>query len=720
MQEKFTNRIIRLISRPDYQPLKHRALARALNVPDTDFESFRQALEDLRRQDKLIIGPKNCISLPQMTNRVVGLFESTSRGFGFVRPEKLTAQGDLFIPAGNALDAVSGDRVVARVSKYGKRGGQMRLTGQITEILERGFTQLVGTLTREGKNWFVRPDGKQLTEIVAVDDPGAKDARAGDKVLVEIAGYPTENYYAQGIILERLGKSGLSSTELKAVIRRFQLEDKFTPSALRQARRAVQDFDPEKAVKQGLREDIRNQTVITIDPFDARDFDDAISLRKLPHDQWQLGVHIADVSHFITPDSQLDRQAQHRGTSVYLPQYVIPMLPEQLSNHICSLQEGQDRFVKSAYIKLDNKGKILATRFANSVIRSTQRFAYEQVDLILQGKTGGFKPAMINQIKKMEQLALILQKRRQKQGMLTLDLPKADLIYDDDGHVIDAKPESTTFSHTMIEMFMLEANEAVARLLDSFNVPFLRRIHPEPDSLATGQSARIIKICGYVIPKNINRQGVQDLLNAVRGKPESFIINLAILKSMQPAEYSPSPIGHYAIASTHYCHFTSPIRRFPDLTVHRLLQAYLEGHLSKKTTENFPGYQQLEELGQHCTKTEKNAEKAENDLRDAKILQMLSNRLGEEMDAVVTSITNFGLFAQCERFLIEGLIRPNDIPRKTSPRPPGKAKSPRIQKNQSRGSFTDWCPYKMGQTIRVRIAAVNPAARTLDLVPVPG
>ncbi len=717
MPERYTKRVMLILSRLDYQPLKVRALARALNIPDEEYGAFHKSVETLRREGRIVLGPRNTVCLPEMTNRLVGTFEATSRGFGFVRPDTPTAQGDLFIPSGAVLDAISGDRVVARVTRRRHRGGERSFIGQVVEILERAATQFVGTLEKEGRQWFVQPDGKQLTERIAVDDPGAKNARQGDKVLVEIVSFPTEQYFANGVIIEKLGKSGTANAELKAVIRRFQLEDKFSKRALNDTRKAINAFDSQSAIQTGERSDLRDQTIITIDPADARDFDDAISLRKLPNGNWLLGVHIADVSHFVQPETELDNEARTRGTSVYLPQHVIPMLPEILSNGLCSLQEDQDRFTKSAYIELDEDGQVQATCFDNSVIRSTRRLTYEEVDCILEGKTGGFPKKIINLIRKMEHVARILAQRRQNAGMLSLDLPKADLIYDDQGRVIDAQPESTTFSHTMIEMFMLEANEAVARLLDSIRVPFLRRIHPEPDALATGDSARVLRLCGYTIPKNINRQGLQDLLQRVKGKPESFIINLAILKSMSPAEYSPSPIGHYAIASEQYCHFTSPIRRYPDLTIHRLLQAYLAGRLTPQTIRDFPDYEMLDELGRHCTRTEQNAEDAERELRTFKLLQMLSAHIGEERNAVVTSITNFGVFVQLERFLIEGLIRAEDIARQTSQKQ-GKRKGSRKTPRTQRGKFPDWCPYKLGAKLRVRIAAVNLPARTLDLAPV--
>jgi ribonuclease R len=714
MPQRYTQRIIKTLSRRDYQPLKQRALARALSVPDEDYPAFVQAIKDLMAEEKIVEGPKSTIVLPSMEGKITGVFESTSKGYGFLRPENPFMQGDLFIPAGAALDAVTGDTVVAKVTSQTKRGGQARYTGRIIEIVARGRSQYVGTLQCEHGHWSVQADGRELADPIMVDDPTAKNAKAGDKVVVEILHYPTERYRAQGVILERLGKGGAPSVELKAVMCRFQLPEKFSRAVLDDAREAVELFEQASRKITDDREDARDQTIITIDPVDAKDFDDAISIRKLPKGVWELGVHIADVSFFIPEGGPLDYEAKKRANSVYLPGHVVPMLPELLSNGICSLQPARDRFVKSAYIRLDPNGEVLETRFANSVIRSARRLTYEDAEDILAGKTIGFSDEVIALVRDMEKLARIIQNRRRRAGMLTLELPRAELVFDAQGRVIDARPESTSFPHTIIEMFMVEANEAAARMLDSLRVPFLRRVHPEPDALARTESARVIKLCGYVVPKNINRHGLQKLLDSVRGKPQSFVINLAVLKSLQRAEYSPAPMGHYALASEYYCHFTSPIRRYPDLEVHRLIQARLDSRLTRKTAIEFPDEAQLEELGRHCSQAERNAQKAEDDLRSFMILQMLQERVGEEINAVVTSITNFGVFVQCERVLIDGLIKAEDVMRHEAAKSRGKHAHP----SRSRaGSFTERCPYRIGQELRVRIAAVNPSARTLDLVP---
>lgn len=727
MPTRFTDRIFRLLKRRDYEPMKPRQMAQALKVPDDEYDAFKQALGLLMDSGRINITGADMVQLPEMKNRIVGEYQASSKGFGFIRPDPPVLEGDVFVPPGQSMDAVTGDIVAAYVYKRGKRGGKFRCNAKVIEVLERSQVEYVGTLHKRGQQWYVQPDGDDFTDVIAVDDPSAKDARDGDKVIVDIVQYPTQFDFAQGVILERLGKSGLEKTELQSIIRRYQLEEKFSRPALREAKQASRNLDVETLIEQGHREDLRKQTIITIDPVDARDFDDAISLRRLPHGHWLLGVHIADVSQFVTPGSHLDEEAHRRATSVYLPRCVIPMIPEHLSNGICSLQEGQDRLVKSAYIKLDENAGVLETRFANSVIRSAHRLTYEQVDDILAGNHHGHSKPVLSLVQKMEKLARSLQERRRRDGMLELALPKAELVYDEEGRVVDAHPESDTFSHTMIEMFMLEANEAVARLLDSVKVPFLRRVHPEPDSLASGEMGRVINLCGYTVPKSIDREGIQKLLNAVRGKPESFLVNLAVLRSLSKAVYTPAPMGHYALASRHYCHFTSPIRRYPDLSVHRLVQAWIEGRLREESLDDFDDFETLQTLGDHCSERERNAEDAENDLREFKLMQMMEKHIGEEFDGIVTSVMNFGVFIQIDKYLVEGLIPAEDVIHWHQQQ--GKNKKSKSKKNRrsrkdkgkdkgKQGSFSEESPLKLGKRVRVRLADVKLHARKIDFTPV--
>ena len=482
--------------------------------------------------------------------------------------------------------------------------------------------------------------------------------------------------------------------------------------------------------------------IVTIDPDDARDFDDAISLRKLKGavtkaqssgDEeadieqllarsvnetgaaaWELGVHIADVSNFVPVESPMDMEARTRGNSTYFPGYVIPMLPEILSNGVCSLQENQPRLCKSAFIRYDAAGRVVGTRFSNSLIHSRKRLTYKQAQAIIDDAKGEGQPYTkglleappnpnvlpvgedIRQLLvSMDRLARIIRQRRLAEGMIVLDLPVVELIINEEGHVIDAKPEDDSFTHKIIEMFMVEANEAVSRWLTKAGLPVLRRIHPDPDVMSTEQVRQFMLVAGRKVPKVLDRKAMQGMLDSVRGTPIAYAIHLAILKTMSSAEYSPQAIGHFALASDNYAHFTSPIRRYADLVIHRCFDAVLarkhEGRgksvkrekTSKQAAKSAPAtevksgipgnrrgagmmpehlgmtpdYATLVNLGKHLSFTERRSSDAERELRAVKVLQLLAEHIGDVIDGVVTGVTSFGVFVQSTRFLTEGMIR---------------------------------------------------------------
>jgi ribonuclease R len=533
-----------------------------------------------------------------------------------------------------------------------------------------------------------------------VTDISAKNAKQKDKVVVEIITWPTEKYLAQGVITEVLGKAGQYETEISSIIHQFHLPCDFDESCLQQARKAAAEFDTENL---DGREDITDKLIITIDPADAKDFDDAISLEKDNDGNWILGVHIADVSQFIPPDSPLDKEAYLRGNSIYLPGRTIPMLPEILSNGICSLQPEQKRFCKSAYITYDKNANIINRRFANSVICSKQRLTYIQADKALKGRKKTVKKQVFDLLKLMEELAHLIEQRRRNNGMLHLDLPETEPLMDKAGRICDVIPADTSYPHTIIEMFMVEANDAVAVLLDKLDLPLIRRIHPEPDTLTLKNLSKIIKTLGLSLPTVPDRFAIQNLLNFVRGQEACLAVNLLVLRSFEKAEYAPLQIGHYALASTHYCHFTSPIRRYADLMVHRLLDAYIRKNKAKAQV-----YLDLNEIGKHITFTEQRAEDAERELKAVLILQFLSKRIGEVLDCVITGVAGFGVFAQSSKYGVEGLIRLQDL---------GNDTFKLNQKNQSlvgqRTAFT----IRMGMPIKVRILSINIPARQLNLAP---
>ena len=563
-------------------------------------------------------------------------------------------------------------------------GGERDITGDILEVVDRKRAGFTGELRKRGGLWIVLPDGKELTQPIVVKDPTVKNAGEGDKVVIEITKYPQGNDLGEGVITKVLGEAGLPDVETQAVIAAFELPGEFPKECVEQGRAAAAQYEVDlaKGDRSGWtdRIDMRNDFIITIDPNDSKDFDDAISIHLDPDGTWRLGVHIADVAHFIPPGSALDVESRLRGNSCYLLRLVIPMLPEVISNGICSLSEGVARFCKSAFMHYSAEGKILSENVGQTLIKSAKRLTYLEAQALIDGdlrearKHAKTEPKytdqLIKTLRQMDTLAKAIRQRRRKQGMIHLDLPEVSLKFDDAGHVIDAEPEDTSFTHTLIEMFMVEANEAVARLLDSQQVPLMRRTHPEPEARGTERLRQFVTVAGFKLPKILDRKAIQALLASVKGKPESHAISLAVLKSLTRAEYSPEPIGHYALASEQYCHFTSPIRRYADLTIHRLLDAYFEagGDANrggrKKTRidpENVPSSDDLMTLGKHLSFTERRGDDAERDLRQVKILELHQHRIGEEFSGVATGITNFGVFVQIQTFLIDGLIRYEDL-----------------------------------------------------------
>lgn len=685
MSKRFSDRILEFIRQPGYSPMRKKRLAHAMGIASAEMGDFHDAVDALRRVGRVVIGTNEGIMLARKPGGVVGTYRGNPRGFGFVVPDESTEHGDLYIPQGDSLDAVTGDKVECTVQSRGKRDGKQAFGGRVVKVLERGNSKFVGTLQLEESRWFIEAEGNTLHGPILIGDPHAKGARAGDQVVVEIVQYPREGSPAKGVIAERLGQYGEPGVDLVSIVKQHHLPDEFPEGVLAETRQKARDFDPDEAA--ASREDLSDTTIITIDPDTARDFDDAISLEQLEGSAgdkaskgewhkakgkhgaaaWELGVHIADVSTFVEPGSELDTEAVSRGTSVYLPGRVIPMLPEILSNGLCSLQEGEPRLCKSAFIRYDGEGRVVATRFANTVIRSAKRLTYGEAQAIVDGEKSPHGKVVVELVRKMNTLAKVIQKRRLKDGMIVLSLPAVDLVMNEEGRVVDAQPEDTSFSHTIIEMFMVEANEAVARLLTSLKAPFLRRIHPPPDEESTTAMARFLRAAGMTLPKKIEPRDLQRVLEELRGKPEGHAVNLAVLKSMQMAEYSPREVGHFALASEDYAHFTSPIRRYPDLMVHRLLELYFEGKLplgkkrGAQRPEGYLEYDALVEFGRRMSYLSRRAESAERELKLLKVLTLLDQQVGETFEGVVTGVANFGLFVQHPKYLVDGLLRLEDL-----------------------------------------------------------
>jgi ribonuclease R len=732
MAEPLQTRILSHLRSDRYRPQPPRGLAKELQLAaDEVYPSFRDALRELMHEGRVVLGAGGTIMLPgnQPARDVfTGTYRHNRRGFGFVVPTDPSEHEDLYIPEGHNAGAITGDIVRAKITSRGQRDGKTIYSGRITEIIERTQKRFVGTLVRKGNEWSVMPDGNAFTEPILAPDAASRHLRAGTKVVIEVTAFPENGAWARGVITEVLGKPGEKDVDLKSTIVMFNLPERFPDEVLAQARQAVDAFDP--GAERRNRLDLTRETICTIDPDDAKDYDDAISLHQLENGQWELGVHIADVSWFVPTESAMGAEAAERGNSCYFPGYVIPMLPEILSNGVCSLQEEVPRLCKSAFITYDENAMPVAARFANSVIQSAKRLRYREAQAILDGAEviphpdgprtiADYERSVVELLHDMSTLARRLQKRRQQQGQIVLELPEVELVLDEDGRIVDAVPEDQSFTHTLIEMFMVEANEAVARLLDSQNVPFLRRTHPEPEPQGNERLRQFVTAAGFKLPKQLDRKAIQGLLHAVRGKPEAFAISLAVLKSLTRAEYSPELIGHYALASEHYCHFTSPIRRYADLTIHRLLDAYFAAagqtggakqrggrKRAKIDPSDVPSADELKKLGSHLSFTERRADDAERELRQVKILELLREQVGQEFAGVVTGITNFGVFVQIQTYLIDGLIRYEhlmddwwDVDDKIG---------------QIRGQRTGQV-IRIGDTVKTVVARVDMPRRELDL-----
>jgi ribonuclease R len=686
-------RILDHVNQPNYQPVKPRVIAKKLGIAADAVADFKRVLKRLVKQGRLAYGSSHLVlpvvghavrandapqvvdsagdgtnSVPydgrrkspprSLANHATGVFRRAQAGFGFVRPADSASLGDrkldIFIPADRTLDAASGDTVLVRLQKH-RDVRRPNPVGEIVEVLERDTHQFVGTYFEAGGNAYAQVDGTLFVRPILLGDPGAKNAQPDDKVVFEMVRFPTHYRDGEGVIVEVLGARGDPGVDTLSIIREFNLPEGFADDVLDDARKQAERFDESIA---GQRVDLTRETVITIDPIDARDFDDAISLERIENGHWRLGVHIADVSHFVRAKSPLDREALHRGTSVYLPDRVLPMLPEIISNNLASLQPHKVRYTKTVFIEFTPEGARVAADAHSAAIKSRRRFAYEEVDQWLadrEGWRGKLGHEVHDLLGRMHELAMILRARRFGRGALELTMKEIKVDLDKDGRVSGAHVVENTESHQIIEEFMLAANEAVAELLHEAGFLFLRRVHSDPDPRKLEALDEFVAELGFQTPSLVSRFALQKLLAHVAGRPEQHAVNYAVLRSLQRAIYSPAEEGHYALASDCYCHFTSPIRRYPDLTIHRLFDQYL--HRRKPTND----MEELIRLGEQCSDREQRAEAAERELTKLKLLIYMSERIGEEMDAVVTGVEDFGLFVQGINLPAEGLVRVSSL-----------------------------------------------------------
>ncbi|MFV1975241.1 MAG: ribonuclease R, partial [Candidatus Scalindua sp.] len=651
-------KVIHFIYSRQYSPMNASELAGHFNIDDSESQQFCTLLKELELKGEIVRIKKEQYANPKKANLLVGVLDGNQKGFGFVVPVKEGVSDDIYVDSEGLGSAMHGDVVVVRLpsqkkKKKGKRQRKKeRNVGKIINVLHRENETIVGTLKKSRHFNYVAPDNSKLPRdiYVSMDDP--KGAEHGDKVIVKIDQWPTRHLNSEGTIVEILGKDGEPAVDIKSIIHQFKLPFKFNENTLAEAQEFRQTISPDEI---GARLDLRSELIITIDPDDAKDFDDAISLKKDKTGNWLLGVHIADVSYYANEDSPIDKEARKRGTSVYLPGTVIPMLPEVLSNGICSLKEGEDRLTKSIFFTYSDDGKLLSSEIKHSVINVKKRLTYHNATKILMESDEDDTDPVTNLLLESSKLAKLLYKNRMEEGALELNLPEINIRVGKDGKIDTIEKTTRDISHIIIEEFMIAANQAAATFMHQNNLPSVCRSHPEPDEDEMLDFAEFIFNCKNKRIDPLNKKRLQAFLDEISDHPESYIINLMLLRSMKKAEYSTTETSHFALGLEHYAHFTSPIRRYPDLIVHRLLDLFFQGKLKPKSVKA-SWNEKITGWAKHCSATEKRAQEAEREIIKLKLLRHMKEHADKVMEGIITGIQEYGLFVQIDEFQLDGLV----------------------------------------------------------------
>jgi ribonuclease R len=671
--------ILGLLARKDYRPLNKIDIARKLGLTGTGQVALRKSLRELERAGEIARIRKNRYVLPAEADLVTGKLSIHQAGYGFLALEP-PGGTDVFIAAENIGTAMHGDRVVARISRdepYRRIKG--RREGRVIRILERAHDTIVGTLQRSRNFYYVVPDDPRIVHDVYVGQVSnsPQDERAvaglplatskvtpqiGDKVVVRLEAWESRHVNPEGEIIEVLGPASAPGIDMLSIIRKYHLPTEFPMDVLDQAKGIPETVDARQF--EG-REDLRGEFIVTIDPDDARDFDDAIQVEKIGSG-WRLGVHIADVAAYVEPDSPLDREARRRGNSVYLPDRVIPMLPERLSNGVCSLKPGVDRLTHSVFIQFDKRGSAKSARFTRSVIRSAHRLTYKQAYTIL---TAPPADQLGERLHLAWELAAVLRKKRFEHGALDLDFPEVKVWVDKDGRPVKLERVENDESHQLIEEFMLVANEAVARELKKRAIPTVYRIHENPDPEKLAEYREFVLGFDYRVGDLTHRAELQRLVASFRGKPEEQALKVALLKSLKRARYSPQPLGHYGLAKANYLHFTSPIRRYADLVVHRALardSAGAGGRPARSASALYqPDMAEIASIAEHVSTTERTAAEAEGDAIQMKKLEFFQRQLDERKPQIfrasIVDVRNYGLMVELPDALVTGLVHVSSL-----------------------------------------------------------
>lgn len=651
MMERRKLKIQQYLESKEYIPMKRKDICTMLSVPKEDRQYFEQIVNELLEEGKAVETKKGKLMSPKALNMEQGTFLAHSKGFGFVERE----QGeDIFIPANQINGAMHKDKVLYRINRkeeYGKRA-----EGEIVKILKRGNIKIVGTFEQCKGFGFVLPDNKRVTKDIFISKENSMGAVTGHKVVAEITVYGDETKNPEGEIIEILGHINDPGVDILSIIREYDLPVDFPEDVYKQ----IENLEMEVLQKDREgREDFTGYKTVTIDGEDAKDLDDAISLDILENGNFLLGVHIADVSHYVKENTALDKEAYKRGTSVYLVDRVIPMLPHKLSNGICSLNPHEDRLALSCIMEINHKAEVVNHRVVKSIIHSDKRMTYTAVREVLEEKT----PALLEEyadfvdmLENMNRLRILLSEKREKRGSVNFDLPESKIILDENGKPIDIKPYERSIATNMIEEFMLICNETIAEDFFWQEVPFLFRSHEIPDEQKLQKMEDFIRNFGYHLKgskDDIHPKAIQQMLLKAEGKDEERIITRVVLRSMKQARYTAENGGHFGLAAKYYCHFTSPIRRYPDLQIHRIIKWILDGQMTEKKQKSLNKV--MPDVAKQCSMRERTAEDAERATDDLKKAEYMADKIGMEYEGIISSLTSWGIYVELPN-TVEGMV----------------------------------------------------------------
>lgn len=695
-------KILAYLKSEDYLPLKQKELRVILGVPKKERYIFENLLKQLLKEGSIYETKKGKILSAEAVQMEKGVFISHPRGFGFITPDE--GGEDIFVSAKDTMGAMQKDRVLYKVFRQAENG--KKASGAVVRILERGTHCVVGTFTAEEKGYgFVTPDDKKIGKDIFIGKKRTKGAVSGHKVVAEITDYGSDTRNPEGQIIEILGHCNDPGVDILSVIRRYELAVEFPEEVYAE----IENLETEvREEDKAGREDLREWLTITIDGEDAKDLDDAVTMKKLGNGNYELGVHIADVSHYVRENTALDKEAYARGTSVYLVDRVIPMLPHKLCNGICSLNPHTDRLALSCIMEINPKGEVEAHRIAETVIHSDYRMTYTAVQKILEERTPELLEEyreIVPMLEEMEELRQILGRKRRKRGSVNFDLPESKIILDENGKPVEIKPYERSISTNMIEEFMLVCNETVAENSFWQEIPFLYRSHQEPDEDKLKKMEQFLRGFGYYIRKKdgeIHPREIQRVLREAEGKDEEHIIIRMILRSMMQARYTAENGGHFGLAAKYYCHFTSPIRRYPDLEIHRMMKNMLHGELDEKTAAKYR--KKMPDWAKHCSRQERIAEEAERDTDTLKKVAFMEDKIGEIYEGIISGVTGWGIYVELSN-TIEGMIALNQMD--------DDFYEFDEKQMQVYGKRTKKC-YRLGDRVTVSVAKVDSTMGTID------